>query len=42
MPTAVLIDRNGKISSQHIGFNAGRAAFYEKAILKLLAEEDSQ
>ena len=38
MSTAVLIGRDGKISSQHIGFNSGRAALYEKAIKELLAE----
>lgn len=36
MPSAVLIDRDGKIFDQHVGFKEGRAEHYEKAIQKLL------
>ena len=39
MPSAVLIGRNGKIFSQHIGFIDGRSEHYEDAIRKLLSEE---
>lgn len=38
MPTGVFIGIDGKVSSQHIGFNAGRAALYEKKIKELLAK----
>ena len=37
MPSAVLIGRDGKIFSQHIGFKEGREEHYEKAIRKLLS-----
>ncbi|PCJ34975.1 MAG: redoxin [Moraxellaceae bacterium] len=39
MPSSVLIGRNGKVYSQHIGFNAGRTVLYENTIRKLLGEE---
>jgi len=39
MPSAVLIGRNGKVFSQHIGFSGGRSEHYEDAIRKLLSEE---
>jgi len=39
MPSSVLIGRNGKVYSQHIGFNAGRTVLYENNIRKLLGEE---
>lgn len=36
MPSAYLIDRNGRIHSQHIGFHNGNKESYEAAIRSLL------
>lgn len=38
MPSSYLIDRNGKIRAQHIGFHSDRVNDYEKTIKELLAE----
>ncbi len=38
MPSSYLIDRNGKIRAQHVGFHHDRAAAYEQTIKTLLAE----
>ncbi len=38
MPSSYLIDRNGKIRAQHIGFHSDRVKGYEDTIKALLAE----
>lgn len=38
MPSSYLIDRNGKIRAQHIGFHSDRIKNYEDTIKALLAE----
>ncbi|OOV86566.1 TlpA disulfide reductase family protein [Oceanospirillum linum] len=38
MPSSYLIDRNGKIRAQHIGFHSDRVKAYEDNIKVLLAE----
>lgn len=38
MPSSYLIDRNGKIRAQHIGFHSDRVNGYEDTIKALLAE----
>ncbi|WP_086481559.1 TlpA family protein disulfide reductase [Oceanospirillum sanctuarii] len=38
MPSSYLIDRNGKIRAQHIGFHSDRVKDYEDTIKALLAE----
>lgn len=38
MPTSYLIDREGRIRAQHVGFHASRVADYENSIKTLLAE----
>ncbi|WP_417597675.1 TlpA family protein disulfide reductase [Oceanospirillum sp.] len=38
MPSSYLIDRNGKIRAQHIGFHSDRVKDYEDSIKALLAE----
>jgi len=38
MPTAVLIDRKGRIAAQHAGFNDASKQDYEKKIVEVLAE----
>ena len=38
MPSSYLIDRNGLIRAQHIGFHASKTAGYEQSIKTLLAE----
>lgn len=38
MPSSYLIDRNGKIRAQHIGFHSDRVSDYETTITTLLAE----
>ncbi len=39
MPSAVLIGRDGKIFSQHVGFKESKAEYYEDAIQKLLSTD---
>jgi hypothetical protein len=39
MPTSYLIDRDGKIVMQHMGFNANDREKLEQKILYLLAEK---
>ncbi|HKQ31003.1 MAG TPA: TlpA disulfide reductase family protein [Burkholderiales bacterium] len=38
MPTTVLIDRNGRVRYQHLGYKPGYDAIYEKEIKELLRE----
>jgi len=38
MPSSYLIDRQGRLRAQHIGFHANRVAEYESSIKALLAE----
>ena len=38
MPSSYLIDRQGRLRAQHIGFHANRVAEYENSIKALLAE----
>lgn len=38
MPSSVMIDGRGKIRGSHVGFKKGKAASYEKSIVKLLNE----
>lgn len=39
MPSAILLDRNGRVRYQHSGFTAARAGEYEDEVEKLLDEK---
>lgn len=39
MPTSYLIDTDGKIRDQHVGFHSNRTASYEQQIIDLLNEQ---
>lgn len=38
MPSSVLIDKQGNIFRQHVGFHGDKSAFYEDIIKRLLSE----
>jgi cytochrome c biogenesis protein CcmG, thiol:disulfide interchange protein DsbE len=36
MPTSIMIDRAGRLHSQHVGFNLSKSDYYEQLIVKLI------
>jgi thiol-disulfide isomerase/thioredoxin len=41
MPTSIIIDRAGRVHSQHVGFNLSKSDYYEQMIVELIESTPS-